>query len=470
MKEARLYYGALLLIAVILGLLFELHPGFLVVIVAVYMYCVPRLMDNHKKFMYETNRFHDINSYMSQMAQSFIYTQDVIQSLEETATCFANGPMHETLEEALVVIDAGKWDIRKAERDALSVIESRYDCEKLRNLHNFFLNAEEIGGECQREFRILERMRTAWQEVVEGIRVKKVWDRNIGACIYGFFLIVCILMLHIMRGSNLDIVNHIATQIIDTLLLIGFVLYFVFMDNRLAGSLLVNPQIMSEEKANAYFDYLENYDSKKECRKYNAFAILSVVIAVVFLYIKPTWITFALAICFVFMGLHIHTMIHISAVRTIRAEIAKAFPRWLFDVMLLLQRESVEGAIHKSIDTAPPVLKRELMRVTEMLALRPHDPDAYMSFLKEFHNQGINEIMHKLYSLAVGANRDSEVLDVVIEKNIKSLEKSERDSLMFQDSLKSFTWIPFLCAGFGCMGYLVIAIMTSVSGIIDRLG
>ena len=188
------------------------------------------------------------------------------------------------------------------------------------------------------------------------------------------------------------------------------------------------------------------------------------------MYIKPTWITAAIAICLVFAGFHVHSVIYISTIHTIRQEIAKAFPKWLFDVMLLLQRESVEGAIEKSVETAPPVLKRELIRITDMLAVKSHDPDAYMSFLKDFNNQGVTEIMHKLYSLAVGANRDSEVLDVVIEKNIKALEKSERDSLMLQDSLKSFTWIPFLCAGFGCMGYLVIAIVTSVSGIIDLLG
>ncbi len=469
-KEAMLYYGALLLIAVVVGLLFELNPVLMLVIAAVYMLCVPRLLYNQKKFTYETNRFNDVNSYMSQMAQSFVYTQDVIKSLEETITCFPQGPMHSTLQEAIEIIDAGKWDIRKAERDALSFIESRYDCEKLRNLHNFFLNAEEIGGECQREFRILESMRTAWQGVVEGIRVKKVWDRNIGTCIYAFFLIICIIMLHIMRGSNLDIVNLPVTQIIDTLLLIGFVLYFVFMDNRLAKTLLINPRGMSEESANAYFDYLENYDSKRERRKYASFVLLSVIAAALLLYNFPSWVTLALSVCIVFAGCNVHAIIHVGAVRTIRQEIAKAFPKWLFDVMLLLQRESVEGAIEKSIETAPPVLKRELVRITGMLSVKSHDPDAYMSFLKDFNNQGVNEIMHKLYSLAVGANRDSEVLDVVIEKNIKSLEKAERDGLMLQDSLKSFTWIPFLCAGFGCMGYLVIAIVTSVSGIIDLLG
>ena len=469
-KEALLYYSGMLFVAVIFSLFFELHPIGMLVVAASYMLCVPRLMDNQKRFIYETARFNDVNSYMSQMAQSFIYTKDVIQSLGETADCFSSGRMHEVLKEALEIIDAGKWDIRKAEKDALSFIESNYDCEKLRNLHNFFLNVETIGGECQREFRILESMRTAWQSVVEGIRIKKLWDRNIGTLIYAFFLLICIIMLHIMRGSDLDIVNLMATQIIDMFLLIGFVLYFVFMDNRLAKSLLVNPQVMSEEKANSYFEYLENYDSKRERRKYMSLAVLSIVVAIFFIYIKPTWVVTALAICLVFLGCNVHLLVYISSIHMIRQEIAKAFPKWLFDVLLLLQRESVEGAIEKSMDTAPPVLKLELIRITERLIIRPHDPDAYMSFLKNFNNQGIAEIMHKLYSLAVGANRDSEVLDVVIEKNIKALEKSERDSLMFQDSIKSFTWIPFLCAGFGCMGYLVIAIVTSINGIIDLLG
>ena len=468
-REELVYYGALLLIALVLGLLFELNPVCILIVAVVYVRCVPQLLYNQKQFAYETQRFNDVNSYMSQMAQSFIYTKDVIKSLEETATCFSSGPMHNTLNEAFEILEAGKWDIKRAERDALACIESRYDCEKLRNLHAFFLNAEELGGECQKEFRILESMRTAWQGVVESIRLKKFWERNIGAVIYAFFLLICIIMLHIMRSSDLDIVNLLPTQIIDTILLIGFVLYFVFMDNRLNKSLLVNPVVMSEERANAYFDYLENYDAKSEQKKYMSFAILSVIVSALLLYNKPSWVTLAIAICLVFMGLNVHTIIHIDAVRILKSEIAKAFPRWLFDVMLLLQRESVEGAIEDSVDTAPPVLKRELMRITEMLSVKPHDPDAYMSFLKDFNNQNISEIMHKLYSLAVGANRDSEVLDVVMEKNIKNLEKSERDSLMFKDSMKSFTWIPFLCAGFGCMGYLVIAIITSINGIIQLI-
>lgn len=463
------YYGTFMLIAVVLGLMFELNPVFLLMIIALYIFFVPKMVLNQKKFIDETRRFNDINSYMSQMAQSFIYTHDVIKSLEETAICFSSGLMHETLVEAFEVLEAGKWDIRRAERDALLLIESRYDCEKLRNLHSFFLNAEALGGECQREFKILESMRITWQSVVESIRLRKILERNVGAIIYAFFLLICIIMLHIMRGSDLDIVRLLATQVISTLLLVGFVLYFVFMDNRLGKPLLVNPVVMSEERANAYFKYLENYDVRNEKKKYRTFGMLSLVAAAILLYSCPGWVTLAISLCLVFVGFNVHTLIHVNAVRTIRAEIAKAFPKWLFDVMLLLQRESVEGAVEKSKETAPPVLKRELQRISDMLAIKPHDPDAYMSFLCDFGNQNIREIMHKLYSLAVGANRDSEVLDVVIEKNIKNLEKSERDSMLLKDSMKNFIWIPFLCAGFGCMGYLVIAIITSINGIIELI-
>lgn len=468
-RVARIYYVILFFSALILGLLFELHYLFICIVMLFYLFSVPQLVFNQKKFRYETNRFNDINSYMSQMSQSFIYTKDVIKSLEETARCFSNGRMKDTLNTALEMIEEGKWDIKRVEKSALEYIEGRYACEKVRNLHRYFLNVETLGGECRQEFRILETTRTAWQGVVETIRVRRFWERNVGALMYAFFLMVCVLMLHIMRGSDLDIMRMMLTQIVDLVLLLGFIIYFVFMDNRLNKSLLLDAELMNEEKSNQYFEYLENYDSRSERRKYMSFAILSLALSSVLIYYKPTTVTIVLALCLIFLSFNIHVIVHADAIHTIRVEIGKAFPRWLFDVMLLLQRESVEGAIEKSYETAAPVLKRDLRRIIEMFSIKPHDPDAYMSFLKEFNLQSVDEIMHKLYSLAVGANRNSEILEVVVEKSIKTLEKSERDSLMFKDSVTSFTWVPFLCAGFGCICYLVIAIMTSINGIIELI-
>lgn len=468
-KKTVEYAGVCLLLAIIYGVLFELQLPFFVCVLCICLICVPKLVLNQQKYQYETNRFQDVNFYMSQMSQSFLYTTDVIASLQETASCFLDGRMRETLTHVLMLVEEGGADIKNTEREALLFIESKYNCERLRNLHAFFLNTEELGGDCHKEFRILESMRIAWQKVVESMRIKRYWDRNIGAIIYGFFLFICIIMLHIMRDSGVDIMGLWVTQIIDALLLIGFVLFYLFMDSRLTKSLLEKSPEMTEQKANEYYIYLEHYNPKLERKKYREFVILSVAISVLFLHIKPTWVTLAFCLVLLFMSFHVHELIHRNAWNVMRREVEKAFPKWLFDVMLLLQRESVEGAIEKSMETAPPVLRREISRIVDMFYEKPHNPEAYVSFLGSLGNQDTKEMMRRLYSLAIGTNRDSEVLDVVVEKNIQRLEIAERNSMIFQDTMKSFLWIPFLCMGFACIGYLVIAITTTITEIIQRI-
>ena len=247
--ERRQYIVLAFFIVVVLGLMFELSPVFLVIVAVIYILCVPRLILSKERSDYEKQRFDDINAYMSQMAQSFVYTQDVIASLEETASCFTSGHMHGTMREVFEILESGKWDIKRAERDALSYLETQYDCEKVKNLHNYFLRAEELGGKSQKEFQILEHMRLAWQGVVERIRLGKIMERNIGALVYLFFLLVCMIMLRIMRGSDLDIISFLPTQLISMALIGGLALYLLFMDARLSRSLLVSAPIMSEERA-----------------------------------------------------------------------------------------------------------------------------------------------------------------------------------------------------------------------------
>ena len=97
-KKAMLFYVGVLFVAIILGLLFEVNILLVGMIGFIYVLCVPQLLYNQTKCAYETKRFHDVNAYMSQRAQSFIYTQDVIESLRETSTCFSSGLMTKTLQ------------------------------------------------------------------------------------------------------------------------------------------------------------------------------------------------------------------------------------------------------------------------------------------------------------------------------------------------------------------------------------
>ena len=65
-KKRRYAYCAVL-IALVLGLLFELKLMLLFVVVIAYVICVPRFYSNQKKATYEKQRFQDVNAYMSQM-------------------------------------------------------------------------------------------------------------------------------------------------------------------------------------------------------------------------------------------------------------------------------------------------------------------------------------------------------------------------------------------------------------------
>lgn len=467
-KELLFYLGAFL-IAVILGMLFELHFFLIISIGIIYMLCVPQLLFNQSKFTYETRRFLDVNAYMSQMVQSFIYTKDIIVSLKETETCFSNGRMRDTLAHALEMIENGKSDIKQAEKDALKYIEGCYSCEKVKKLHHFFMKAEQIGGDCQKEFLVLEKMRKVWESTIESVRVKRFWERNVGAFLYLLFLGVAIIMLRVMRNSDLNIMSLVVTQIIDSILMIGFILYFIFMDNRLNKSLLVDPVYMTEEKAIHYYRYLDTYNVKEEWKKYEKVRILSIVTGILLVYIKSSWLMLMMALGLIFIGCNIHKIIHALAVSSVKREISKALPMWLFDMILLLQRESVEGAFVKSMETAAPILKPELLRLNERLVSSPHNSDAYKSFLKEYGNENIYEVMHQLYSFAVGVNHNDDVLDIIMENNINNLEKVECDTILFRSSIKNYTWIPFICGGFGFLAYLVIAIMSSINQIIQLI-
>lgn len=468
-KRASLFSAIVLLVAIILSFMFELNLVLILLVCGAYIICVPKLIFNQRKYSYEKRRFHDINSYMSQMTESFTYTNDVILSLQETASCFTSGRMNETLMEALEIIENGKADVRKAERDALLHVEEKYGCEKLKNLHSFFLSVEEHGGVYGKEFVILESAREIWKTAVENASQKMFWERNVGTGLYGGLLLVCIFMLNILRSANLDIKNSLFIQVINAILIIGFIVYYVFMDNRLCVSLLKPATVMSKERAYANFKYLQTYNSAIERGRYASIAIASLVVAVLLIIANPSLGTVAIGLCFIFVGFNIHKFIHVRTLRIMKAEIKRAFPKWLFDMMLLLQRETVEGAIEKSIASASPVLCGELMRIVNMLKETPHNPDAYMSFFKDYNIQEIDEVMRKFYSMAVGANRNKDVMDNLIETHMGNLANAEKRSLEIKSSVVSHTWIPLICVCGGMLLYFAMAVIISIGGIIDMI-
>ena len=148
------------------GLLFELSWVYLLFLLVIYLLALRRIHKNQIQEEEELLQFREINTYMSQISQSFVRTKNILSALHETADTFSTGSLKAILLEAIDILLLEGGDISLAQRKALSCIEASYPCEKLCNLHEFMLLAEKRGGECKREFILLEKMRLAWERAV----------------------------------------------------------------------------------------------------------------------------------------------------------------------------------------------------------------------------------------------------------------------------------------------------------------
>lgn len=470
--EVALWYLAIFAISIVLGLLFNLNWVLLVLVALVYVLLTPKLIYNMKKRTVEKKRFDDVNSYLSQMAQSFTSTGNVLSSLKETEETFTEGKMRDAISEAIERIENFADNVRQAEVEALGIIQAGYDCERVRYLHDFLIKAESRGGECTAEFRILEKVRMAWSDAVLKYHGKLVAARDLVAIEYGLLLVVCMFFLR-RFPDMISLINLTSIRVTNAIEIIGFLLVFIHMDNKLNASMLKDAVYMSEESVESSHTYIANFSAKKELKKNWWLIAISVVLGVVLVIIKPTVITGLLAVAFILLMFNLHWLTLWLCVNSMKDESTKAFPKWLFDIMLLIQSESVESAIFNSREFAPPVLKYELQRICESLEEKPGNVDAYMSFLSTYNIQGVEDTMRKLYSLSVGTG-DKGIMEFIIDSNMSMLSEAENKTLQGKGDMSSmYTYLPVFCVSGALITYLVvlmIEVFSKLSGMMSAVG
>ncbi len=482
-KTAGLYYMVVLFLAVAFGFFMELHPVLIVVVAAAYFFFVPTLIYNQHKHVYEKRRFQDINSYMHQMVQSFLRTGNIPMSLRETLNTITTGPLHDILAEGIESLDnpdmsewseeeqKGGFNPRAAEEKILKKIEARYGCEKLRTLHDFLLKAEQRGGESTAEFALLEKTRLLWESAVEEYHKTLLSERTYGSLMYVMVMVVDIVLMRYLERMNLSISGDWITQLVNTAMLIIFIAFFSMLDKRLNNSLLEEAKPMRQEVADELYSYMQGFDSKRERRKYIAVAVLATAAGVAFVAWKPSFANLCIGIGIAALGFNVHRIILAFAIKTIKGEIKKEFPKWLFDMLLLLQRESVEGAIFLSVEKASPVLKAELGRISAALLRNPRHADTYMSFLADFGIPYIEDTMRTLYSLAEGTGGDKlEAMGVIIDSNITLLAQAEKDRIRDKGSYSNvIETLPLFIGAAAMMGYTVVLFMTTLKYLASML-
>lgn len=391
-KEPLLFL--LLISGIVFSLLFELKWYYLLFTVFTYLFLLKKISHFQLLQTEELENFHQINSYMSQVSQSFVRTKNILSSLQETAATFPSGKLQTLLLESIDILLLEGGSISDAEKKALQHLETNYPCERLHTLHEFMQLAEQQGGNCKKEFVLLEKMRLAWEAAVLKYHYTLIETRNLTTLLYGLMLGVCVFVLHAFP-AELSIIQLEFIQATNFLLVILLIVFFTILDKQICGQLFYKPKQMTQEK-----------------------------------------------------------------------ELASAFPKWLFDLMLLMQRESVESAILYSISTAPPVLQPELTKLSQQLFEHPGEITVFTSFLSEYELPQVERNMRKLYALSIGADSQEESVNFMIESNMDSLMKAEEKTYEKKGGLSTlFQFLPLLIVSFGMLIYCVAIIIVSLSRI-----
>ena len=271
--------------------------------------------------------------------------------------------------------------------------------------------------------------------------------------------------------ENLSIIRLTGIQLLNTVMLALFVVFFVVLDTKLNTSLLKEAIVMSKERATELFTDIQNYDQKVEKKKYLKVVVLSIICSVLLIVVKPTAFSFAMGIILTVVSLNFHKIILMLKIYEVKQEIQKEFPKWLFDVALLMQRNSVDGSIQKSREIASPVLSAEVKRIGDILEKRPADADAYMSFFADFNILMIENTMRSLRSLALGEKGSNEIMVELMETNLKRLEKAEKDSLSLKGDLSSVVeLVPVGLITIGTIGYCIGLLIVALKTVLTLVG
>lgn len=407
----------------------QLRAGYLLAGTALCLLQAPGLYRNYRRSCCERQRFRDVNAYLAHMVQAFADSGKILTALRATRDIFPKGSVRQLLTRAACMIEQGS-DPELAEEEALALIREKYDCERVRTLHDFLRKAESRGGSCNREFRLLECMRQSWEKSSVKYRQTACMARNLVAIEYAFLILICIFMLR-QFPDELKILNLPLVQGVNMLLIVFFFVVYGRLDRKLGQSMLADPNLMSEQQVRARFGRVRRLQEKRSLFRYPS-GMLALV--------------------------------------SLRSEVRRVFPGWLFDVLLLMQSENVAVSLFLSIEKAPPVLREELKAMSRTLKEDPASQEAYLSFLAELQIPQVENAMRYLYAVSTGMSGETEAMELLMKLSLGMLEEAEQRKLKRkEDMFSAYYLIPTVPVMVCMMGYaaaLIFVIFQSITTMI----
>lgn len=403
---------------------------------------------------YEELKVEDTGTYVEQMLYSFRRNGKVLTSLQDANTVFPDGEMKEVIEKAIAHITEGLTDGNIYE-EALQIIQDRFDCRRVRSLHRFLIKVEGVGGDNEMGVQALLADRRLWLARVDDFKKEKKTTQLdiIVACI--FSSVICAATMY-MLPANVGAAKHIIARAFSTIYII---INIITVNGTLKHTIYyLNDLYTLEEEQYLLnkFRWLKSWDLSRERKKGIKPAIALTVVGIVALFIKTSfwWMTLICILLGLFVWLLQPLLTHNSSIKKITKEIEKAYPDWLLELSLLLQTDNLHVALEKTLETAPLLLKDDLIELGDKIAANPTSVDPFNEFLCNLKLPSIHSSMRLLFSLAnYGSDNEAQQIAELIERNALLMNKAEEQKN--KDRMAKITIFKFVPMGASALKLIV---------------
>lgn len=438
------FYILAFIAVILVSLLYGLQLPYVLVIVLFSLFISPFIILNTYKNMYEQKRFLDVTSYLEQLLYSFRKVPKILNSLEDTLAVFPEGKMNE-----MILLTMNNIQTKPIEEgtdiyhNAFKEMEEHYGCRRMKQIHDFLIKVEDVGGDFNKAIDILLEDRRLWIERVYELEAeRKNLKVKIIISLALSFLICGLTML--MLPKDFNTLQNALSQFATTTLIISNIAIYYFAQKKLGADWL-NDLYENTNEIERHYNTVVNWDAKKERKKsLIKVAIGGIICAIgIMLISMPAIVIGGIVVLFSFMqpSLKLKT----SKKRILR-EIDKAFPIWIMELSLLLQTDNPQVSLTKSVEKAPFVLQKDLSKLVDNIEKNPADIKPYISFMPEFDLPDVQSALRMLYSMSETGVKDAEEqIMFLVERNNRLLDKSERMSN--EDSIAGiglFTLIPMV--------------------------
>lgn len=425
----------------------------------------PLMVKAQFKYKYEHDKFNDVNDYLQQIGYSFLKTKKIRNSLEEVVYILNGRKICNAINKAIDYIDNAQSETLF--EDALAIIEEEYGCEKMHNLHNFFIKVEKEGGAFESTLGLMMSDIQEWTQRTYIYQKKRKAVQSAVLMSIIMSLVMCgVLNMYIpdnipfqrkdggQGAMSLAIYGSIIYQIASTIFLGIMVGIYTITQTAMQGSWLADKGTRKEKAILKDYKYYVHFDLKQETMKYAVWALVFGLVAAVTYFILHQN---GFAAVFAFTALYYITFPKRklrSTKKRLERDLQKAFPDWVRDVSISLNTQTVQNAIIMSYEKAPVVLKPAIRKLIKDFTEDPVTYKPWADFLDEFDVPEAKSAARMFYSInELSGDKAKEQIDTLIKRNARLVR--EADEKKAEDEITTLGYMVVLPMGISIFKLLI---------------